>query len=521
MRTPGMLGAVGLLTLTGLAGSIRSQSAPAQAPRPAVPTFTRDVAPILYKNCASCHRPGQGAPFSLLTYRDARRRGRTLLRAVQKQFMPPWHPVAGHGAFVGERRLTAAQITTLERWVGGGRPEGDPAHLPPLPAFPKGWQLGKPDLVVKMKKAFPVPAGGPDIYRNFVIPLGLDADKWLTAIEVRPGSRRVLHHIVFGLDTTGDARRRDGRDGKPGFDGMRGGRGARGRNVGTSTAGLGGWAVGGQPQHLPLGLSRKIPKGADLILRSHLHPSGKAEAEQTTIGLYFTDKPPSHTMIGLQLPPMFGVAAGIDVPPGAKNFTIRDSFTLPVAARALTVGGHAHYICRSMQVRVTRPGKAPESIFFIDRWAFNWQNRYQYAQPVDLPKGTKVDVEIVYDNSKDNPSNPFDPPRRIRWGLQSTEEMGSVTLLMIAKQERDARKLQRAIRRAARSSMRRGSRRNPGSLLAPLISRIKMLDKNGDGKVDSSEIPARWRRYIRRLDTNGDGVLDQDEIDAVGRMRRR
>ncbi|MCB9888515.1 MAG: hypothetical protein H6836_02975 [Planctomycetes bacterium] len=479
-------------------------------------TFNQHVAPILLRSCAPCHRPGGGAPFSLLTFEDARRRGKTMVRATKARFMPPWHPVEGHGSFVGERRLTAAEIATLERWVADGRPEG-PGQPPAAPKFPEGWQLGKPDLVVTMPKAFPVPASGPDIYRNFVVPLNLDRDRWVTAIEVRAGSRQVLHHIIFGIDTQGAARRRDGQDGKPGFDGMDGGAGSRGGNLGTSTAGLGGWAVGGQPQHLPMGLARKLPKGADLILRSHLHPSGKAESEQTTLGLYFTDTPPAHTMVGLQLPPAFGFAAGIDIPAGAKQFTIRDAFTLPVDASLLTVGGHAHYLCRTMQVKVTPPGGEPRSVFYIDNWAFNWQNRYQYREPVALRRGTKIEVTLTYDNSKDNPANPFDPPRRVRWGLQSTDEMGSVTLLMVARRERDSGRLERAIRSAARSSLRSGVAEHPESLLGSLVSRIKMLDKNGDGKIDQSEIPAGWRRYARRFDTNGDGTLDAAEIEAIGR----
>jgi len=271
-------------------------------------TFTQHVAPIVFNNCTSCHRPGQGAPFSLTNYAETRKKGRMIARVTKKRFMPPWHPVKGHGEFKGTLGLTDREIKTLDKWVKAGMPEGNPKKLPAMPKFPSGWQLGTPDMVVKMPRAFPVPAGGPDIYRNFAVPLNLQEDKWVTAIEVRPGDRTVLHHIIFGLDTSGSARESDGRDGRPGFSGMRGG---GGRSVGTSTSGLGGWAVGGQPNHLPLGLARHLPKGSDLVLRSHFHPSGKKTEEQTTIGLYFTDKAPKRTMVGLQLPPNFGITAGL------------------------------------------------------------------------------------------------------------------------------------------------------------------------------------------------------------------
>ena len=493
-------------------------AADAQSPSSARPstTFTEHVAPIIFNNCTSCHRPGEGAPFSLTNYAETRRKGRMIARVTRKRFMPPWHPVKGHGDFVGEMRLTDREIKILDKWVKAGMPEGNPKKLPKMPKFPEGWQLGTPDMVVTMPEAFPVPAGGPDIYRNFAVPLNLQEDKWVTAIEVRPGDREVLHHIIFGVDTSGSSRAKDGRDGKPGFSGMRGGDG-----IGTSTSGLSGWAVGGQPYHLPMGLARKLPKGADLILRSHFHPSGKPTKEKTTVGLYFTDKKPKRTMVSLQLPPNFGITAGLNIPAGEQDFKIRGSFTLPVDIQALSVGGHAHYICKEMQVTVTPPGsKKKKSIFYIDNWAFNWQNRYLYKKPMAIRRGSKIDVEITYDNSANNPSNPHDPPRRVRWGLQSTDEMGSVTLLMVARREKDTDRLKRAIRENTRNI---GSNAGAG-LAGAFISQIKMMDKNGDGKVDQDELPERMRRYFDRLDTNGDGSLDDEELENLnifgGRRRR-
>ncbi len=474
----------------------------------ATTTFHEHVAPIVFDHCVRCHREGEVAPFALRTYDDCRKRARMMVQVTRRGYMPPWHPVEGHGEFVGADRLSDDELATLAAWLEGGRLEGDPAKAPPEPTFPDGgWQLGEPDLVVSMAEAYPVPADGPDVYRNFVVPLGLDEDRWLTAIEVRPGSRAALHHIIFGFDTDGQARRLDGQDGKPGFDGM------RGQGIGESTSGLGGWAVGGMPQHLPMGLARRVPAGADLILRSHLHPSGKAEQERTTLGLYFTDTPPAHHMVGLQLPPRFGVAAGLDVPAGASDFELRDSFELPVDCLGVTVGGHAHMICKEMELTVSRPGAEPESIFLIDDWDFDWQNRYQYVEPVDLPAGTRVDVRIRYDNSADNPNNPFDPPRRIGWGLQSTDEMGSVTLLLVAKEVRDHRALERAIGAKNREALRGDGARS--ALRATLLSRIRMADADGDGRITREECPERLRRGFERFDANGDGAIDAQELEAV------
>lgn len=484
----------------------------------AAPTFTQDVAPIIFRNCASCHRPGEVGPFPLLDYDDVRKRAKTIDRVVSQKLMPPWHPVEGHGEFRDELALSSGEIETISKWVEAGMPEGDPKKTPPLPDFVDGWQLGEPDAVVKMPEPFDVPAGGPDIYRNFVIPLGFDDERWLTAIEVRPSARSVLHHVLFFLDETGEARRIDGQDGKPGFRRMVGG--GENQLLGADTAGLGGWAVGGMPRHLPMGLARRIPAGADFVLQAHFHPSGKAEREQTTLGLHFTDKAPDRTMAKLQLPPLFGVSAGLDIPAGEGDFKLRDSFEVPVDSEAVLVGGHAHMICAQMQAWITPPGASErESVFWIDRWDFDWQNQYEYFEPLQLPAGTKVDVELTYDNTNNNPHNPFDPPQRIRWGQESTDEMGSVSFLVVAKQESDSAALQAAIRRHGIASMARGAGRSfgggGGGLLGELVDRLLQYDTNKDGKVSKDEIPQQMRQFVGRLDTDGNGDIDADEIAAL------
>ena len=285
--------------------------------------------------------------------------------------------------------------------------EGDPAKLPALPKFTAGWQLDEPDLIVKMTEPFPVPAEGRDIYRSFVVPLNLPKDKWLKAIEFRPGTRSVVHHCLFSYDTTGEARRLDRADRQPGFRRMR----RQGRGVGS----LGGWAVGGQPRELPDDLAWHLPKAADLVLSMHYHPSGKPERDQSSIGLYFTDQPPRTAFAGVQLPPAFGALSGVDIPAGNKAYKVTDSFTLPIAVEAFAISAHAHYLGKHLQMTATLPTGKQLNLLDIPDWDFSWQEQYQFRDFIKLPKGTRLDSMVVWDNSAANPNNPTVPPVRVRW----------------------------------------------------------------------------------------------------------
>ena len=490
-------------------------------------TFTEHIAPIIFNNCSSCHRSGEVAPFDLLNYRDVKKRGRMIARVTKSRYMPPWHPVPGHGDFSDSRRLQDRDVELLARWVKDGMEEGNPASLPKMPDFPDGWQLGEPDLVVSMEKAYRVHASGSDIYRNFVVKVALPEDKWVTAIEIRPSARAVLHHSLFFVDTTGEARRSDGRNGTVGFRGM----GFR------RTGSLGGWAVGGSARKLPQELSMPLPKGADIVLASHFHPSGKVEMEKTTLGLHFSDKPPHRKLLAFQVPPVYGSLSGIDIPPGDANYTIRDSFTVPVDIDLIGAGGHAHYIGKFMQATATFPDGTTKPLFYIDKWDFNWQGRYHYTEPVRLPKGTVINGAVGFDNSAENPFNQFDPPRRVRWGLESSDEMGSVIFKAICVNKGDEGRFERGVRQQMLETGRRlggrlggrfgslGGRRGRGSpsggssvggLLGRLRDRIRNLDRDGDGKIDKTEMEGRYKRYVERLDTNGDGVVDSSEIEGLG-----
>ena len=417
------------------------------------PTFAGNVAPIVYAKCAMCHRPGEAAPFALLSYDDVRKKGRQIAKVTAARYMPPWHARHGYGEFADERRLTDEEIDTIAQWVKGGMPEGDRTKMPALPAFADGWQLGTPDLVLKMPAGFEIPAAGPDVYRNFVIPTRVAEDKWVRAIEFRPSARKVVHHVLFAYDATGGAARRDGRDGKPGFGGM-GGVGIGGLTGGTGP--LGGWAVGATPQFLPTGVALSLPKGSDVILQMHFHPTGKPETEQSTIGIYFADRAPERRLWSLQLPALFGFGAGIDIPAGQKDFAIEDSLTLPVDIRAFSIAGHAHYIAKEMKASATTPDGKTEPLLWIPDWDFAWQDRYTYKTPVLLPKGTRIDARIVYDNSDDNPHNPSTPARRVQWGEQSFDEMGSLILAVQTVNKEDEAVLQQALAERLRAAIARG-----------------------------------------------------------------
>lgn len=420
-----------------IAGRAAWLTAAPTPPRPAV-TFSETIAPIVFDNCVTCHRPGEAAPFSLMSYDDVAKRASTIASVTASRVMPPWRAGHGYADFIGERRLTDEQIAAISEWVRLGMPKGDLTKLPPLPHFTDGWQLGSPDLVLEMPEVFEVPADGPDIYRNFAIPTSLTDDKWVRAIEFRPGTRRVVHHALFSY-VRGGSTATLSKDGRPGFNGMM----PVAFVPGFAPSGdLGGWAVGGTPRVLPDGLAWPLAKGSDFVLQLHLHPTGKPEQERSKIGIYFTDTAPDRKFREMGAPGLFGFLAGIDIPPGEKHYELKGTFNVFANMRAYAVMAHAHYLAKEIKAVATFPDKTTQTLLWIQDWNFNWQDRYFYRTPVTLPKGTKVDVTIVYDNSADNPANPCRPPRRVQWGFQSFDEMGGVRFLTVAASDADEAAIQ-------------------------------------------------------------------------------
>ena len=405
-------------------------------------TFSEHIAPIVFNNCASCHRPGQAGPFSLLSYGDVSKRAQLIRAVTRSRYMPPWHAAPNYGSFADERRLTDEEIELIGKWVEGGMPQGDAAKLPAPPDLPQGWQFGEPDLIVEMEQPYRVPADGADIYRNFVAAIGTKEEKWVRAIEFRPGARSVMHHSLFKADTSGKARKIDARDEEPGYSGMDAG--IRG------LVNLGGWAVGGNTRVFPQESPKRLPPNADFIFQSHFHPSGKVETEVSAVGVYFTDKPATRTSIGFQIPPLYGRGADIDIPPGESSFTIRERFTLPAAIELYTVTPHAHYIGKSFKGWAVLPDGEEVPLIHVPDWDFAWQDSYIYAEPLRLPAGTTMHAEIVYDNSAENPHNPHNPPKRVTWGLSSVEEMGSLIFNGLAVREEDTQAIRAEYRKLQR-----------------------------------------------------------------------
>ncbi len=419
----------------------------AREKRPAAtPTFAADVAPIIYSNCSVCHRPGQAAPFSLLSFDDVKRRGQTIVDATARRYMPPWHATRTENfpELRDERRLSDEQIATLKAWVDAGMPSGDLSKAPKAPEFPSGWALGTPDVVLNLPRPIAVPAEGPDLYRNVLVSVDLPDDRWITAIDFEPSARRVVHHALFFVGPAGaTVGENDILPGlgaiaggvRSGGGGARGGRGQRGAQMGAADeawGGLGGWVPGITPRFFPDGIAQPLPRHSNIVIQLHLHPSGKAESENGTLGLYFAKTRPAKSLTGIQVPPMFGFAMGIDVPAGEKAYTIRDSFVLPVDVEAFGARGHAHYLGRTMKMIAVLPDGTTNGLLSIGDWDFGWQDSYFYKTPFTLPKGTRIETEIVYDNSDGNPRNPNSPPAEVKWGRGSLDEMGSMTLLIAA-----------------------------------------------------------------------------------------
>jgi hypothetical protein len=416
-------------------------------------TFTRDLAPILYEHCIKCHRPGEIAPFPLVTYDDVSERGERIARATSSREMPPWQPAHGYQEFVGERWLPDNLIERITQWVAQGMPEGDPAELPELPGFPDEWRLGDPDLVLEMAVPFTLPEEGHDVYRNFVLETGLTEDKWVRAVELRPTVRAAAHHALFAYVEAGSYSATDGEDGQPGFGGAM----AVGFVPGQGNSGsLGGWAVGGRAMVFPEGAEVTLPADSDFLLQMHFHLTGDAALERAQVGLYFTDEPPSKAMASIELPALFGFGAGIDIPAEETNYMVSDTFSLPSDVLVYSAWGHAHRLAKELKIDATLPDGSTSPLFWIPDWDFNWQEIYQYQEPVLLPKGTRLESTIRYDNSVGNGGNPNDPPERVRWGLESADEMGTVGLLVEILEPEQVAAFRQSLTERTQSAIQRG-----------------------------------------------------------------
>jgi len=386
----------------------------------AEPTFSSDVAPIVYENCAACHRPEGVGPFSLLTFEQIRRRARQIAEVVESGYMPPWKPVADHGpALMGDRRLSDEEKKTLLAWCKGERLEGDSSFAPPIPEEDDTWQLGPPDLVLKFPTEYTVPAEGADEYRHFLIPVGNDETKYVRAVEIKPRAALVVHHASIMVDISGMGD----------FE-------ATGMSFEDARYVVG-WTPGQMPHQTYPGTVWELPPHTSLDLQLHLLPSGRPVPISPEIGLYFTDEPPTHSTARVHLR-----SAEIDIPAGESDYMLEESIVLPISARLISVYPHAHYLGKDMQIYYDLPDGTRQPLLRIPDWDFNWQADYHFEDPPRIPAQSRITMRYRFDNSAENPRNPFSPPQRVLGGYNSSEEMAEANFQFLLDDHSDAKAFQ-------------------------------------------------------------------------------
>ena len=389
-------------------------------------TFARDIAPVVFTACASCHRTGGPGPFPLTTYKEVRQRATQIVQVTRSRFMPPWKVEPGVGHFVGQHPLTDAQLGLIEAWSRAGAPEGDRRATPALPAMADGWLLGKPDMVVTLPVPFTLPAIQADAFRIFAIPLPVAKRIYVRGIEFHPGNARVVHHANIRVDRTGATRALDDADPLPGYDGL------MPRSAEYPDGHFLGWTPGQVAPLISADMAWTLDPGSDLVVQLHLQPSGAVEQVQPVVGLYFGDTPPTRTPTILRLG-----SQGIDIAAGDPHYVIRDAYTLPVEMDLLAIQPHAHYRATEIRGLASFPDGTSRLLMHIKDWDFRWQHVYRLEEPIALPKGTRLSMEYTYDNSTENIRNPEVPPTHVWWGQRSRDEMGDLWFQLLAKNERD------------------------------------------------------------------------------------
>jgi hypothetical protein len=424
-----------ICTMSALGAGVHAQA-------PVAPTFSKDVAPILYKNCTSCHRPGEIAPMSLLTYADTRPWVRSIATRVSNGTMPPWHADPAHGEFLNDRRLTPAEKDTILRWTSGGAPEGDPKDLPLQPTYADGWMIGQPDVVLAMQEDYPLPATGTVAYQYFEVPTNFTEDKWVQAFEVKPGNHAVVHHVIVytrnprpspppqprpagapsptplltfaegmeipagqtgGPDLPEDQRKPLGPNDRPQPKGI--------------TGSVGGYVPGNGSRVYQPGTATKLLAGSTLVFQVHYTTIGKPATDRTTIGLIFAKEPPKTELHGAVL-----ANGALHIPAGDPNARVNAEMTINRDITLWSILPHTHVRGKRWSYDAIYPDGRTDTLLSVPNYDFDWQTDYIYKQPIKLPKGTKIHATAWYDNSTANKSNP-DPTKDVWWGDQTFEEM--------------------------------------------------------------------------------------------------
>jgi hypothetical protein len=429
LRAIVFVAALGIWCAIGLAqsGDVAAQSPETGRAGSAAtaPTFSRDVAPIFYNKCVSCHRPGEVAPMSLITYRDVRPWASAIREKVTTRVMPPWHADRQYGTFRNDLSLTQREIDTIASWVAAGANEGNPSELPALPKFPIGWQIGTPDQVFEMQAEYQVPASGEIAYQYFEVPTNFTEDKWMQAGEVRAGDRAHVHHIIVYVREPKPGNRPSVVAVKPILPQGQAPAPPPARAPGTTRANAPGggdamlvnWAVGEDaPVYLP-GTAKRIPAGSTLIFQVHYTTNGKPGVDRSRIGLIFAKEPPRQEIrTGIIANPLFAI------PAGEPNHRVEAEATFSEDVRVWTMHPHMHLRGKDMIYTAIYPDGRSQIVLNVPKFDFGWQTDYWLAEPLALPKGSKLHVRAHFDNSAANRSNP-DPSQVVRWGDQTWEEM--------------------------------------------------------------------------------------------------
>lgn len=389
-----------LLLLTAAAGLLPA------APTP--PTFYKHVLPILQERCQGCHRPGEAAPMSFLTYESTRPWAAAIREAVRTKKMPPWGADPAHGKFANDPTLTDAEKQTLAAWAEAKAPAGNPKDAPAPKQWVEGWNIGTPDLVISMPKPYEIPSTGTIEYTRFVLPLHFTEDKWIAATEIRPGNRAVVHHVIAYTREPGNKWLAGAPAGEPVV---------KTKNEGNPNQSIGGYAPGVPPIPAVPGRAMLVKAGTDLVLEMHYTPNGKASADQTRVGLVFAKEPPKEAMSQFA-----ALNTRFAIPAGADNHEVKSRWTVPNELTLVDLTPHMHLRGKSFEYVATYPTGEKEVLLKVPHYDFNWQHTYVLDKPKVLPAGTVVECIAHYDNSPNNRFNP-DPSKEVRWGDQSWEEM--------------------------------------------------------------------------------------------------